>query len=178
MHCITYMNRNQIVITLIKKLQELLVTLQKQYAATLTPTMKADKLIEAAKESLGQELWRGTGVDPAYACAISVNAVHTKAFGFPIGGQASTAALYQALLKNIRFEFTTESTPGAIVISPTGTGHNPQYPNGHVGIICNYGICSNDSDTGRWSENYKDIDDWRHQFTHIEGYPTYIFKLK
>lgn len=158
-------------------------TLQKSENSPLVPitpqipTMptNAEKLVAAAKSCLGQDLSLGTGVDYEVACAISVNKVHQEAFGETIGGGASTQALYQVLLKDSRFKETPVAAPGCIVISPTGYGSNLNYPHGHVGIVGDYGICSNDSSTGLWSENYN-VPSWHEQFSTVEGYPVYYFQ--
>lgn len=138
-------------------------------------TTNAEKLVAAAKACLGQNLSLGTGVPPEVACAVSVNLVHQKAFGVPIGGGASTQALYQVLLKHPDFKEISQEKPGCIVISPTGYGSKPQYPHGHVAISGHYGLCSNDSATGIFSENYT-WDSWRKQFQDVEGFPVYVFE--
>lgn len=143
--------------------------------ANVTPFTNAEALVASAKKLLGQNLSAGTGVPYYVACAISVNKVHQEAFGFPIGGGASTADLYHALLKSPYFRKVDAPMPGCIVISPTGEGSNPAYAHGHVGIQANYGICSNDSSTGIFSENYANIEAWKAQFEEIEGYPVFYF---
>lgn len=143
---------------------------------SIAPISNAQKLVAEAKACLGQELWQGTGVDPTVACAISVNKVYEKVFGVQIGGGASTHDLYQALLRHPGFKITTTYAPGCIIISPTGWGSNPQYPNGHVGIVCNFGICANYSPTGKWSEIYTSYEAWVAQFGTIEDYPTFLFQ--
>lgn len=135
----------------------------------------ADRFLAAAKAALGRNLSAGTGVPYYVACAISVNRVHTDAFGFPIGGGASTAELYAALRKSAYFREVDTPILGAVVISPTGTGTKPAYPHGHVGIVGKFGICSNDSSTGLFSENYT-VDSWAGQFQEIEGYPVFYFE--
>lgn len=137
-------------------------------------TSEADKLVAAAKACLGLNLSEGTGVSPEVACAIAVNKVHTRAFGFPIGGGASTAELYQALLKSPYFRQADVAVPGSVVISPTGMGKKAAYPHGHVGIVGKYGICSNDSTTGLFSENYTP-DSWVRTFSTVRGYPVFYF---
>lgn len=147
------------------------------YYLTIDHTMtNAEIFVASTKKLLGQNLSEGTGVPYYVACAISVNKVHQDAFGFPIGGGASTTDLYHALLTSKYFKKVTVATSGCIIISPTGEGSNPSFPHGHVGIQANYGICSNDSSTGLFSENYADIAAWQHQFATIEGYPVYIFE--
>lgn len=155
-----------------------IAVLQKQLNALLAQqagTDNAQKLVYYAKEALGEDLSTGTGVDESVACAISVNVVHTRAFGFPIGGGASTALLYEALVASSLFKQVEEPAPGCIVISPTGFGSKSEYPHGHVGIVCNYGICSNSSATGLWTENYTD-QSWVEHFNGIEGYPVFYFQ--
>lgn len=155
------------------KAQLLALLAQLQADTSLT---NAQKFVAQAKADLDENLSIGTGVDSTVACAISVNKVHQEAFGFPIGGGASTHNMYQALLKSPYFKETTVYAPGCIIISPTGYGTKPQYPNGHVGIVCNYGICANNSANGLWSEKYLTLADWKHQFCDIEGFPYYLFQ--
>lgn len=135
----------------------------------------ASRFVAAAKAALGLNLSEGTGVPYYVACAISVNKVHNNAFGFPIGGGASTQELYKALIKSPYFKEVTTASAGCVVISPTGYGQNPAYPHGHVGIIGMFGICSNDSATGVFSENYT-TESWTEQFSTIEDYPVYYFE--
>lgn len=145
---------------------------------TKAPSMtNAEKLVAAAKSCLGQNLSAGTGVSPEVACAISLNKVVYKALGKEIGGGASTFELYKAIQKDSRFkEIPVDlAKPGTILIDPTGYGKKVAYPHGHCALVANYGICSNDSAKGVWSENYADLAAWRHQFETVEGYPTFAF---
>lgn len=142
----------------------------------ITNPTNAELFVASTKKLLGENLSAGTGVPYYVACAISVNKVHQDAFGFPIGGGASTADLYQALVTSKYFKQVDIATPGCVVISPTGKGTKQAYPHGHVGIQANYGICSNDSSTGIFSENYANIEAWKDQFEEIEGYPVFIFQ--
>lgn len=176
------MDRISILQKLLSAYQQLLALVKpKAPVVSASPTLiqpltNAQRLVAAAKAALGTSLWIGTGVDYRYACAISVNELHQKEFGFPIGGEASTEQMYLKLLKSPYFKLTTVYAPGCIIISPTGQGKNPKYPNGHVGVVCNFGICANYSPTGLWSEKYKDYDAWVAQFGTIEDYPTYLFQ--
>lgn len=141
----------------------------------ITTMTNADKFVASTKKLLGHNLSEGTGVPYYVACAISVNRVHQDAFGFPIGGGASTADLYTALVNSKYFERVDAPESGCVVISPTGMGTKGAYPHGHVGIRGNFGICSNDSATGIFSENYDDAS-WLAQFHYVEGYPVFYFK--
>lgn len=138
----------------------------------------AERLVAAAKAALGKDLSAGSGVPSYVACALSVNRVHYNAFGKDIGGGSSTHDLYKALLKHPSFRevAASEASPGTIIISPTGYGTKGMYPHGHVGIICDYGICANYSPTGLWTESYAGIAAWKLQFEVVEGYPTYYFQ--
>lgn len=49
-------------------------------------------------------------------CAATVNIVVEKALGKPIGGGASTEAMYHHLQDRSRFEEVTEPAPGRIII--------------------------------------------------------------
>jgi hypothetical protein len=86
------------------------------------------------------------------ACAWAVNEVVRQALGHPIGGNLSTAGMFDALKsKNIGKPIKQEkATPGSIVISPTrGDTH------GHVGIVGkDEKIYSNSSEDGLFEQNY------------------------
>jgi hypothetical protein len=139
------------------------------------PETNADRFVRFTKAALGENLSLGTGVSPWVACSISVNIIHTRAFGYAIGGGASTNQLYHALQNSADFKEVDAPAPGCVVISPTGYGSNAKYPHGHVGILGKFGICSNDSSTGLFSENYT-VDSWNHQFRDIESYPVFYFQ--
>ncbi|MEY2507483.1 MAG: hypothetical protein QOH01_1812 [Verrucomicrobiota bacterium] len=95
------------------------------------------------------------------ACAWAVNEVVRQALGHPIGGNLSTAGMFDALeSKNIAKPIKQEeATPGSITISPTeGDTH------GHVGIVGKDGkIYSNSSEEGLFEQNY-DFDKWRKRY--------------
>jgi hypothetical protein len=138
----------------------------------------AERLVAAAMACLGENLSAGSGVPPNVACAISVNLVHYAAFGVEIGGGASTYDLYLVLGRHRDFRQVpgADAGPGSIVLCPTGYGKKSAYPHGHVGILCEHGICANCSLTGIWTESYPSVAAWKRQFEFIEGYPTYYFQ--
>lgn len=154
--------------------QQLLV-LYKKLAANQPKQTNAQILVSAARSASGIELSKGTGVSPDVACAISVNIVHTNAFGLPIGGGASTHDMYEVLLISPLFREVDTPTLGCIAIDATGSGTNPAYPHGHVGIFDGTGFWANNSDNGLWSMKYTSVGSWIHQFETVEGYKTHYF---
>lgn len=134
---------------------------------------RLELLYDAAKACLGQNLTAGTGTPKELGCARSLNRVAAKAFGDEIGGGDSTALLWQALKASPDFEEISHPVKGVIIISPTGTSR-VHYPHGHVGIVGIYGVMSNDSESGRWTQNYSQAG-WEHFFGDIRGFPTYYF---
>lgn len=109
-------------------------------------------------------------------CAISVNAVHQKAFEKQIGGGTSTWLLLQSLIASSEFEEVQIPLAGDIIISATGTSTIPNTPiEGHTGIMGNYGIMSNNSLTGLWMEYYT-LDTWKERYQVEGGYPTRFFR--
>lgn len=140
-------------------------------------TLSGQKLYATAKSLLGQQLGANNAEDGygAFACAESVNFVALKALGKPIGGGASTQAMYQALLNPARFRSVLEPLPGDIVISETGSSTlNPGW-HGHCGCVLKYGIASNSSETAKFEENYT-IESWEKSFA-ARGFPTRFFRV-
>ncbi len=141
-------------------------------------TLDSLKFYNEAKAMLGKSLVPA-GVDPEYGCAASVNQLHRITFGFPIGGGASTALLLQSLIGSSFFQEVFNPLPGDIIIDATGTSTIPNSPitNGHVGVVGFYGILSNDSNTGLWSENYTQ-QTWNERYEVQGGYKNRYFRRK
>lgn len=110
-------------------------------------------------------------------CALAVNAIAKQAWGTEIGGGSSTYQLWQFLKDTTRFEsvLPENATPGCVIISPTGSNKNARLAHGHVGIVGKYGICSNNSESGTFEENYS-IDSWQRYFTDFGGLPTLVYR--
>jgi hypothetical protein len=137
----------------------------------------SERMYNTAKSLLGQIRGADDAADGygAFACAESVNHVARVALGTSIGGGASTAAMYTVLTTSNRFQEITQPLPGDIVISPTGTSTiNPAW-HGHVGICGEYGILSNNSEDGVFSENYTQ-ETWEKSFA-ARGFPTFYFRV-
>lgn len=135
---------------------------QPQDESSTLPKSDATRLYEAAKSCLGQHLTLNNNVPDELGCAEALSFILKKVgIAIPPAGIASTTELYNWLPKN---GFTKVDTPqpGDIIISPTGMGNGSV--RGHVGIIANYGILSNDSATGLFRENWQlqEWKDWYH----------------
>lgn len=133
-----------------------------------------NKILALIKSSLGQHLTLDPTVPEDVGCAEAVSKILQEAGvqGIPQKGFAGTNDLWQWLKTNRQFVEATQPYPGSIIISPTGTSVKGT-PHGHVGIIGLYGVCSNDSGTGLWKENYT-VDSWESYFGNL-GFPIYFY---
>lgn len=122
-------------------------------------TPAQEKLYTAIKESLGQRKTLNGEVSAEYGCAEAWSSVGKDAGikGIPVQGFASTAVLESWLASNTDFEEIFAPEIAATIISATrGAQH------GHVGYfgakglqyVDDWGICSNDSNTGLFSEQW------------------------
>lgn len=138
------------------------------------PNENGQRIYEIARECLGAHITLDSSVPSDVGCAEAVSYVLKNALGdvFPAQGFASTNLLWQWL----KTHFTQVSEPiiGDVVISPTGTSAIGS-PHGHVGIIAKYGILSNSSDTGLFSELWT-ITKWNKYYNKKLGFPVYFFR--
>lgn len=125
-------------------------------------------LFDAAKSCVGKDMAKTQG---ALGCAESVNAVHALAFGREIGGTTSTYRLYQAMKVDPTFSRVDSPLPGDIILSPTGYG---RLPNGHVGIVGEDIIFSNNSLNGMFEPNYT-LFTWKLRFGKA-GFPILFYR--
>lgn len=135
----------------------------------MTPT--ATKVYNLAKNSLGKHITLNENIPHDVGCAEAISYILKNAgiSGIPEAGIAGTATLYQFLSINPQFKRINAPEKGAIIISPTGSGNGTV--TGHTGILGglsvmywgDYGICSNNSDSGlflelwtlkKWYANY------------------------
>lgn len=161
------------------ELQTKIADLQKQIAA-LQAQLDAQpdtlgKIYDAAKAALHTHITLDNSVSPDLGCAEAVSYVLAKsgAFGFPASGFAGTSALWTWLAQHA-LQVSTPN-PGDVVISPTGMSSKGT-PHGHVGIVAQYGILSNDSDTGLFLEKYT-LDTWKAYFGISLGFPVYFYRV-
>jgi len=140
------------------------------------PTM-LEQLYTLSKSLLGTHLGRDKSVPNMVNCANACTDVLIRAGvkGLPPKGIAGTSALLSFLEDSPEFQETRTYTPGAVIISATGTGNGRA--RGHVGICGNNQIMSNNSETGLWDTqwNWKR---WHDYYTQYGGIPTRFFVMK
>lgn len=145
----------------------------------------AQKIYGVAKTAVinSEHLTLNNNVPPEVGCAEAVSTVLLKAGikGVPVTGFAGTAVLYNWLRTNPQFVQITNPEAGAIIVSPTGAG-NGKIP-GHTGIVgafgvsyaSDWGICSNDSNSGLFLELWN-IQKWIQYYAQYGGLPMYYFR--
>ena len=143
------------------------------------PTASGQKLYETALASIGQELTPKDEVPDEVACMATMNALHKKAFGEPIGGDASTYLGYLALRDSKKWVKVTSPLAGDICISPSGFSDKEgqkAVPNGHIGCYMgNNEIASNNSKNGLFEKNYN-LFTWRYRWVTLGHYPLFFFR--
>lgn len=141
--------------------------------AVAQPVMTTqEKVYMAAKLCLGKHITLNDNVPHDVGCAEAVSYV-LKAAGLPIpqGGFAGTYDLWQWLQGHA----TLSNTPsaGCVIISPTGTSAINS-PHGHVGCLGNFGIMSNNSDSGLFTELWT-LQKWFEYYRDTLKFPVYFF---
>ena len=146
----------------------------------MTPTEQ--NIFNVAKDNLGIHLTLDPNVSPEMGCAEAVSKILSLAgISVPKRGIPGTAALLAWLQVNPDFEAIEVPEQGAIIVSATGSG-NGSFP-GHTGIfgafgamyVGDWGICSNDSATGRLREQWC-LKDWVHYYETVGGMKTWYFR--
>lgn len=146
-----------------------------------TQTKKGQELytVAAAAYRVGVKIIADNAADDygILGCAETVNELARRAWGSPIGGGLSTAALWECLKNTARFAeiALADALPGDIVISPTGSVAGAKLAHGHVGVVAAYGILSNESESGTVEENYN-MQAWQDYYTKYGGLPTLIYR--
>lgn len=134
------------------------------------------QIYTTAKKLIGVSLVP-VGDDPDVGCAISVTVLLKEKCNIPIGETQSTHDLLIELIESPLFKEVNEPLPGDIIISATGTSQLAGTPikHGHTGIVAKFGILSNSSLTGLWSENFT-LETWTNRYKYQGGYPTRYFR--
>ena len=141
---------------------------------TLQKLMPPAKIYDAAKESIGLHMTLDDTVDKSVGCAEAVCAVLQKAgVEVPAKGIPGTSGLLDWLDRNPKFEEIQSYEIGAVLVSATGTGNGKI--RGHTGICAQYGILSNESQTGLWKEQW-DIVSWDSYYTRYGAIPKHYFR--
>lgn len=159
--------------TLIKALEALARALKIQ---SMSPT--AQKIYDEAKKALGTSLVP-VGDDPDLGCAISVSVLLHDKCGIDIAKTTGTWTLLQELLQSKYFQLVSDPQPADILMYATGTStiQNTPIKHGHVAILGKYGVLSNNSLTGLWSENYS-LASFKARYEVQGGYPLHAFRAK
>lgn len=142
----------------------------------MNQTQTSLNIYKVAKSCLGTTLVP-VGDDPDVGCAISVTVLLKEKCNIPIRETQSTHDLLIELIENPLFKEVNEPLPGDIIISATGTSQLAGTPikHGHTGIVAKFGILSNSSLTGLWSENFT-METWINRYKYQGGYPTRFFR--
>ncbi len=159
-------------LNLISKLKQLvsLLTLQKQSQSNM-----AKNIYAIAAASLGKHLTLDDSVPSDLGCAEAISFI-LKTAQEPIiaKGYPGTAGLYEYLHTSGHFIIVSQAQPGDVIISPTGTSTKGS-THGHVGIVGQNGVLSNDSNTGLFLEHYT-LESWQAYFGDYLGFPVYFFR--
>lgn len=137
------------------------------------------RLYSAAYASLGKDMSPQDAAPDSLACMESLDGVYFAAFGehlLPPSIRLSTKLGYEALLSDPRVERVDTPAVGDIVISPTGYSTR-RAPHGHCGVWGKFDVMSNDSDTGKWADNYTHAG-WYDTFQKTLGFPVVFFRPK
>ncbi len=151
-------------------LLKLLPSLQKIKPYMNEQTPNSIKVYEAAKAALDKKL----ASDAELGCVEVANAILIDALGVPIVNSASTIDAFKALQDLSRFIKVDSPLTGDFIICVSGQG-NGVIPHGHIGVIANFGIISNDSDTGLVKEKW-DLPSWQDHYGRVGGFPVYYFR--
>lgn len=137
-----------------------------------------NQIYTLAKNSLGKHITLDSDIPNEVGCAEAISYILNLAgiAGIPQQGFAGTFDLYTWLKNNPDFTLQTAPSAGAIIISPTGTS-TLNSPHGHVGICGEFGILSNDSNTGLFLEVWT-VEKWQEYYAGVLGFPIYYFNYK
>lgn len=134
-----------------------------------------------AKSLLGKHLTLDNSVSPDVGCAEAVSKILSlEGIDVPAGGIPGTISLYEWMKSSPLFEEVMQPMEGVIIISPTvGSKH------GHVGLLGalnvmynnDWGIMSNDSDTGLLREKWS-LTAWEQYYAQYLGLSIFYFNLK
>lgn len=196
------MNNIDVMTSLVAALGLLVLALQKQLAAkkaTSAPSIPVPppitgssstpnpdgEIYATAKAVLGTKQTLDANVPAEVGCGEAWSAVVKRAGvqGIPAAGFPGTATIFDWLSSNPAFELITIPEAGATIVSPTGHGNGSV--EGHIGILGafsvqfpgDWGICSNSSATGLWSEKWSLVA-WKTYYTNQGGIPVYLFRWK
>ena len=138
---------------------------------------KAERLVNLAVSRLGLDFTDDMLLDDDVSCAFAVTSLLREIDGrVPIIN--GTYQLLNYFETSTLFQRVYEPQGGDVVIAATGTSKNSiMVPRGHTGIYQNNTqILSNDSITGRWTQNYT-RKSWRERWYYQGHYPVKLFRF-
>lgn len=143
-------------------------------------------ILETVKANLGKHLTLDASVPASVGCAEAVSTIlRDIGINVPQKGIAGTNALLLWCQSHPEhFTALTEPEEGALLISATGTG-NGNLSNGHTGFFGafgvatpnDWGICSNNSDSGLFLELWT-WSKWQNYYHQYGGMPNHIFRVR
>ena len=135
----------------------------------------SEHFYNVCKESLGQTLVEKDKAE--LGCVNAISFLRKKAFGNAEPQFEGTWTFMRELESNGNYKEISTPEIGAIILCATGTG-NGKLPHGHTGTCGKFGIMSNDSDTGKWMQNYS-YEAWKNHFEVVGGFKTrYFIRIK
>ncbi len=136
------------------------------------PPLPGMKLYNLAKAALGHDIAK---TQDEFGCAEAVSGLLNHAYGDFPAEVLSTIDLNGKLLAHAKFapQVGVVAEKGDIIMCVTGQGSDPA-DHGHVGILGDFGIMSNDSATGLFKENYT-RNSWAASFR-PRGFPVHLFR--
>jgi len=161
----------------IEVLQSILAKLTQQLLAlpeaSVSQVTMQQKIYNLAKSCLGKDIAR---TQDELGCAESVSYILIKCgvVNFPVAGFLGTAEFYGWLSKYAKKVEIPQ--PGDIIISPTGYSTKGA-KHGHIGVVANYGVMSNNSLNGLFQQHFVSLDAWKQYFTVKLGFPTEYFRI-
>lgn len=142
---------------MIQQLQNLLSRLIELLNYYKRMNVNLNKLYEAAKDAIGKDVSPRDFAPDDLACVESYCEVYRSAFGIYPGGKATpflnTIALLNWMSTSPLFVKTDYPEPGTTIIVVTEF-RGGKTIHGHVGIMGDQSIMSNDSRYGLWLSNY------------------------
>ena len=138
---------------------------------------KQELLYHTAVECLGRDLAPNSAIPDDVKCVVQVQEVLKLAYGSYLGaGDAlyNTKALWQTLASSPDWEEIPEPEYGCVMVAPTGTG---DLPHGHAAITLKHGLGSNDSGSGRFTQNYT-YEAFTRFFKTLHGFAIHTYRPK
>ena len=138
----------------------------------ISQNLAPQRVYEAAKANLGKHITLDSDVPEEVGCVEAVSYVLKEAgYTLPNKGIAGVNALI-AWMEKQGFKEITTSSVGCIITAHSPDVNNPNFA--HAGVCLKYGIASNTSANGRFTQNYS-YSGWLRYFS-VHGSQTRYFE--